>query len=57
MSVADWQSDASMRMMDILYVCVARDLRRLLGLESLAPHEGLVRALEQERQERVSSER
>jgi hypothetical protein len=45
-------SDASMRMLDILYMCLARDLRRLLGLEPLAPHDGLVRALEQERQGR-----
>lgn len=43
-------SDASMRMLDILYVCLARDLRRLLGLKALVPHDGLVRALEEERQ-------
>jgi hypothetical protein len=38
--------DASLKMLAILCVYVARDLPRLLGLEPLVPHDGLVRAVE-----------
>jgi hypothetical protein len=38
-------TDASMKMLDILFVCLARDARKLLGLKGIEAHEGLIDAL------------
>jgi len=38
-------TEASVRMLDILFVCVAHDARKLLGLKAIEAHEGLINAL------------
>lgn len=38
-------TEASVRMLDILFVCLAHDARKLLGLKAIDAHEGLINAL------------